>query len=159
MEPTNDILDETMMRHISGLSTPERQSSSSENNEHYKRVEYNGSPIPNIILTDNEQHCPGRIAYYTFKIIHPGNKLTRKKINITNPIGHLITKSWSNIQSEYMINIYNMLLITIEITKEDSYEVPELVFHMKKGEEIRLTFETLDEARDCQLYLYSIMTA
>jgi hypothetical protein len=158
MEPTNDILDETMMRQISGVSTPERQLSSSENNEHYKRVEYNGSPIPNIILTDREQHCPGRIAYYTFKIINPGNKLTRKKINIIKPIGHLITKSWSNIQSEYMIDMYNILLLTIEITQEDSYEVPEVVFHMKKGEEIRLTFETIDEARDCQLYLYSIMT-
>jgi hypothetical protein len=152
MEPTNDILDELDSIHASGISTPGKQ-----NHEHYSRVEYNGSPIPNILFIDSEQHCPGRIAYYTFKIIHPGVKLTKKKINIINPVGHLITKSWSNIQNEYMIDLCNCNIITIEITKDDIYEIPELVFKMNNGNDIRLTFETTEEARDCQLYMYSII--
>ena len=87
------------------------------------------------------------------------NELTKKKISIINPIGHIITKTWSNVQQEYMIDLTNVNVINIEITKEDIYEIPELVFRMKKGDDIRLTFETVDEARDCQLYLFSIISS
>ena len=157
MEPTNETKEE-----IISSPPPERdmgRQSSPSDLEHYRRIDYNGSPIPNIILSEDGVHCPGRIAYYTLKVIRPGNKLTKKKISIINPIGHLITKTWSNVQQEYMIDLLNVVLLNIEITKEDSYQIPELVFRMKKGDDIRLTFETIDEARDCQLYLFSIISS
>jgi len=153
MEPTNEIFVESSSSHLNGISTPDRQSTI----DHYQRVEYNKSPLPTIIQAADELHCPGGIANYSFKIIHPGSRLTKKKINILNPIGHLITQSWSNIKNEYMIDILNCSLITIEVTKDGSYEMYELIIKMKKGEDLRLMFENIDEARDCQLYLYSII--
>jgi hypothetical protein len=163
MEPTNEILDDYNTPLPSGLLTPQRHNNPRRSviAESYKRLEYNGSPIPNII-PDEKQHCPGRIEFYKFNIIHPGNKLTKKQINITDPIGHLITRTWSNIRNEYMINLNNLSHITIEITSDEEsgviYETPELLLKIKKGEDIHLVFETIDEARDCQLYLLSILS-
>jgi hypothetical protein len=58
-----------------------------------------------------------------------------------------------------MIDLTNILVVNVEITKEETYYIPEIVFRMKKGDDIRLTFETVDEARDCQLYLLSIISS
>ena len=154
MDPINDIQVESNVSELTGTLTPERQRR--HTTDHYLRMEYNGSPLPNVIQAEDEQHSLVGVADYKLKIISPGNKLTRKKINIENPIGHLITKSWANIQNEYMIDL-NYLMISIEITKEDVYEFPELVLKMKNDDEIRLKFDTVDEARDCYLYLYSIL--
>jgi hypothetical protein len=159
MEPTNVNTDVIISSPLPLRERDIGRQSSPSDLEHYRRIDYNGSPIPNIILSEDGMHCPGRIAYYTLKIIRPGVKLTKKKISIINPIGHLITKTWSNIQQEYMIDLTNILVVNVEITKEETYYIPEIVFRMKKGDDIRLTFETVDEARDCQLYLLSIISS
>lgn len=154
MEPTNELLDDSS-NYMSGVSTPERQRFVVPI-ENYSRVDYNGSPLPPIIQSEDEQHSLVGVADYSFKIIHPGNRLTKKKINITNPVGRLITKSWANIQNEYMFDI-NFIIISIEIAKDGDYELSELVIKIKNAEEIRLIFDTADEARDCQLYLHNII--
>lgn len=108
-----------------------------------RRVNLAERPWDVFRTTHGSSHCPGRNARYTLSI-KPGG------------LALLELQTWSGIYRQYRFWLRNLENTLLEVDSVPEY-LPYTVLTMRRGSPIKLLFESVEEARECHEYLFTII--